>query len=568
MSVARGRDPFKGVYVTATFATVVRKGGAWLPVMALTALAGSAVTLALPVVLGRAIDAIVAGGADASSGRWVLVACGLVLLSIAVEIAGSYAGTATTAGTTAWLRDRLVRHTLAVGPRAGRVFDNGDLVSRVSGNATEAGQAGSAIVSAATALLPPAGALVLLALIDPWLAVVFLAGLALVAVVLLAFTQQTAAAVSAYQRTQGRISARLAESLVGARTIAAAGTVDREERRVLGPLDDLRRQGADTWRVLARSSGQAAVVGPLVLIAVLAAGGLALSDGRISAGELFAASRYATIGAGLGSLTGVLGMLARARAGVRRAAEVLDTPAVQHGRFAVPDGSGTVEFQGVAARGDDGAALLDGVDLVLPGGATVAVVGRSGAGKSVLAALAARLRDPDAGRVLLDGMPLPDLSRPALRAAVGCAFERPVLVGGTVADAVGLGLPRDRVRAAAHATHAHEFVSRLPEGYDTPLAEAPMSGGEAQRLGLARAWHAERLLVLDDATSSVDTATEVRIAAALTGSGGGRTRLVVTHRAATAARADLVVWLAGGRVRAVGRHADLWADPAYREVFQ
>lgn len=95
-----------------------------------------------------------------------------------------------------------------------------------------------------------------------------------------------------------------------------------------------------------------------------------------------------------------------------------------------------------------------------------------------------------------------------------------------------------------------------------------MSGGEAQRLGLARAWHAERLLVLDDATSSVDTATEVRIAAALTGSGTGRTRLVVTHRAATAARADLVVWLAGGRVRAVGHHADLWDDPEYREVFQ
>ncbi|MGN9906890.1 ABC transporter ATP-binding protein [Phytohabitans sp. LJ34] len=554
--------------MTATLATVGRKGGAWLPVMALAAVAGAAVTLTLPAVLGRAIDAIVAGGADASSGRWVLVACGLVLLSMAIEIAGAYAGTASAAGATAWLRGWLIRHTLAVGPRVGRVFDNGDLVSRVSGNAAEAGQAGVALVSAATALLPPAGALVLLALIDPWLAVVLLAGLALVALVLRAFTQQTTRAVAAYQRTQGRISARLTESLVGARTIAAAGTVDREERRILEPLDELHRHGADTWRVLARASAQAAVVGPLILIAVLAAGGLALSDGRISAGELFAASRYATIGAGLSTLTGVLGRLARSRAGVRRAAEILDTPAVQHGQSTVPDGPGTVEFQGVTARGDDGAALLHGVDLMVPGGATVAVVGRSGAGKSVLAALAARLRDPDSGRVLLDGVPLAELSRPALRAAVGCAFERPVLVGGTVADAVGLGLPRDRVRAAAHATHAHEFVSRLPEGYDTPLDEAPMSGGEAQRLGLARAWHADRLLVLDDATSSVDTATEVRIAAALTGSGAGRTRLVVTHRAATAGRADLVVWLAEGRVRAVGRHADLWADPEYREVFQ
>lgn len=554
--------------MTATFGTVVRRAGAGLPVIALSALVGSGITLALPTVLGRAIDAIVAGGAGPAAMRWAAVACGLVVLSMAADIAGAYAGAASTAGATAWLRDLLVRHTLAIGPWRGRGFDTGDLVSRVSGNAADAARAGPATVTAATALLPPVGALVLLALIDPWLAAVFLAGLALVGAVLRAFARRTATAVSAYQRTQGRIAARLTESLAGARTIAAAGTVGREERRVLEPLDDLRREGADTWRVLARSSAQAAAVGPLVLVAVLAAAGLALADGRISAGDLFAASRYATIGAGLGSLTGVIGGLARARAGVRRAAEVLDVPAVHHGGRALPSGPGTLEFRGVTAAGDDGAVLLDGVDLVLPGGATVAVVGRSGAGKSVLAALAARLRDPDAGLVLLDGVPLPDLSRAALRTAVGCAFERPVLVGGTVADAVGLGLSRDRVRAAAHATHAHEFVSRLPEGYDTPLAEAPMSGGEAQRLGLARAWHAERLLVLDDATSSVDTATEVRIAAALTGSGGGRTRLVVTHRAATAARADLVVWLAEGRVRAVGRHADLWADPAYREVFE
>ena len=554
--------------MTATFATVARKGGAGLPVIAASALVASGVTLALPAVLGRAIDAIVAGGAGPAAARWTAVACGLVVLSMAADIAGAYAGATSTASATAWLRDRLVRHTLAIGPRGGRGFDTGDLVSRVSGNAAEAARAGPAVITTATALLPPVGALVLLALIDPWLAAVFLAGLALVGMVLRAFARRTTTVVSAYQRAQGRIAARLTESLAGARTIAAAGTVDREERRVLAPLEDLRREGADTWRVLARTSAQAAVVGPLVLVAVLAAAGLALAGGRISAGDLFAASRYATIGAGLGALTGLIGGLARARAGVRRAAEVLDVPAVPHGDRALPSGPGTLEFRGVTAAGENGTALLDGVDLALPGGATVAVVGRSGAGKSVLAALAARLRDPDAGRVLLDGVPLPDLSRTALRTAVGCAFERPVLVGGTVADAVGLGLPRDRVRAAAHATHAHEFVSRLPEGYDTPLAEAPMSGGEAQRLGLARAWHAERLLVLDDATSSVDTATEVRIAAALTGSGGDRTRLVVTHRAATAARADLVVWLAGGSVRAVGRHADLWADPEYREVFQ
>jgi ATP-binding cassette subfamily B protein len=142
-----------------------------------------------------------------------------------------------------------------------------------------------------------------------------------------------------------------------------------------------------------------------------------------------------------------------------------------------------------------------------------------------------------------------------------------MLVGGTVGDAIGLGLDRTHVEAASRAADAHDFVSRLPLGYDTPLVDAPLSGGEAQRLGLARAWHASRLLVLDDATSSLDTVTELRISRTLTADGSGRTRLIVTHRAGTAARADLVAWLDAGRLRAVGPHDRLWRDPAYREVF-
>jgi ATP-binding cassette subfamily B protein len=111
------------------------------------------------------------------------------------------------------------------------------------------------------------------------------------------------------------------------------------------------------------------------------------------------------------------------------------------------------------------------------------------------------------------------------------------------------------------------YVERLPDGYRTRLVDAPMSGGEAQRLGLARALQAERLLILDDATSSVDTVTEHRIAHAVAAHTDGRTRLIVTHRAATAAAADLVAWLDGGRLRALGRHRELWADPDYRAVF-
>jgi ATP-binding cassette subfamily B protein len=221
----------------------------------------------------------------------------------------------------------------------------------------------------------------------------------------------------------------------------------------------------------------------------------------------------------------------------------------------------------VTVRAGD-AILLDGVDLVLPGGAAVALVGRSDAGGSTFVAIAARLRDPDEGQVMLDGVPLTELSHQTLRAAVSGAFECPVLVGETVADAIGLGRNRDWVQAAAQVTHAHDFISRLPQGYDTLLAEAPMSRGEVQRLSLARAWGAGRLLVFDNATSRLDVVTDMQISQTLVDDHRGRTRLIATRRKSAAARADLVVWLEDGRVRAVGPHQRLWNESAYRKVFE
>ena len=534
-----------------------RRGRWRLPAIGLSALVGTVVTLAMPAVLGRALDAVVAGR-DATG--WVATAGLLVAAGVAADLVDAIVVTACVADTAARLRRRLVTHLLSIGPRGVSRFATGDLIGRISGNAADAARAGPAVVTVAAAVVPPVGGLVLLVLIDLGVAAAFMVGLVLAALVLRAFTRRTAAAIGSYLVVQGRIAARLAESLTGARTIAAAGTVEREGRRVLEPLPELSREGRRTWHALARSGAQAAVVGPLVLVAVLAAAGFALAAGRITPGELFAAGQYAALGVGLGGLTGVFGRLAQARAGRRRTDEVLGVPPVVYGQRDLPPGPGRLEFRGVVV-----ADRLERLDLVVPGGACVAVVGRSGAGKSVLAALAARLRDPDAGVVLLDGVPVTELDHDALRSAVACAFERPVLIGGTVADAIGMGLDAGAVRAAARATSAHAFVARLPRGYDTPLAEAPMSGGEAQRLGLARAWPASRLLVLDDATSSLDVVTEMSVERAF---GDGRTRLVVTHRAGTAARADLVAWLAEGRLRGVGRHGDLWADPEYRDLFR
>jgi ATP-binding cassette, subfamily B, bacterial len=545
-----------------TFRGVLRRGRGWLPLIGAAALLGSLTVLALPAVLGRAVDA-----ASSDPRNWVLIACGLIALGIICDVVEVIAGTACVAGTTAWLRHTMVTQILASGPVGARRFATGDLVSRVSSNATDAARAGPATLTAVTAAIPPIGSLILLTLISPWLAAAFLGSILLVIVVLFFFARRTAEISLAYQETQGRIAAALTEALDGLRTITAAGTADREQQRVLRLLPQLHAQGMRTWQVLARSGAQAAIVGPLVLIAVLAVGGIQLVNRRITPGEYFAAAQYAVIGAGLGSLTAVLGQLARARAGIARIAEVTEVRSVAYGALSLPVGPGRLVFDEVSVRAGE-ELLLDRVSLDLPGGAAVAVVGSSGAGKSVLAAVAGRLRDPDSGQVRLDGVPLTGLSHTALRTAVNCAFERPALVGTTVGEAIGVGSTQPtQLLASARATHVHEFVSRMPDGYSTPLADAPLSGGEAQRLGLARAWPAGRLLILDDATSSLDTATELQISETLMGDRQGRTRLIITHRAATAARADLVVWLDRGRVRAVGCHHELWLDPCYREAF-
>ena len=201
------------------------------------------------------------------------------------------------------------------------------------------------------------------------------------------------------------------------------------------------------------------------------------------------------------------------------------------------------------------------------------MVGRSGAGKSTLARLAGRLADPDAGAVLLDGTDLRELTRASLRDGVVYAFERPELLGDTPQDVIGFGFRRPgeaQIRAAARQAQAAAFIARLPGQLRTRLDGTALSGGEVQRLGLARAFaHAgtARLLVLDDATSSLDTVTETLIARAITSGLSGLTRLIVAHRETTAARADLVAWLDGGRIRALAPHAELRADREYLAIF-
>ncbi|CAM5557940.1 ABC transporter transmembrane domain-containing protein [Streptomyces abikoensis] len=549
--------------------TTARHSAGRAAALGLLALASAGAALLLPLALGHTLDLLLARRGPGAA-RWTALCALLVAGPAALDAAGELLTGTTAARATARLRHRLLGHVLAAGPRAAGRFPPGDLVTRAVGNAADTGTAPATLAHAAASVAGPVGGIVALGLIDPWLAVAFLAGAPLLAALLRAFARASTDSVARYQQLQGDIATRLVEALGGARTIAAAGTAGRERARILEPLPRLSRQGRRMWRVQGRSTAQAGTLVPLLQIAVLAVAGLRLSQGHLTVGDLLAASRYAVLATGVGMLVGHLNAAARARAAAGRAAEILAVPRVPYGQRRLPAGGpGTLELRDVSVvRG--GRTVLDDVSVTVPGGTSLAVVGLSGSGKTVLAEAAGRLADPDGGLVLLDGVPLPSIRHEDLRRAIGYAFARPALLGGTIGGTIGFGAftpEREALEGAARAACAHDFVRRLPHGYDTACASAPLSGGETQRLGLARAFaHAGRVLILDDATSSLDTATERRVAAALRAC-GATTRLLVAHRPATAAAADRVLWLHEGRAVAVAPHATLWQNPSYRAVF-
>ncbi|WP_251054325.1 ABC transporter ATP-binding protein [Streptomyces sp. ISL-66] len=535
------------------------------------AVAAAGAALAEPAVLGHTLDLLLRH--DPSGPAWTVLCAGVIAAEVALDAAAARLTGEVDGRSTARLRRLGLARLLRTAPHHAAGHAPGETAARLTAHAAEAGKVPAAVAHAVAALLAPLGAVAALLLIDLWTALAFLVGVPLLVLLLRAFSRDTLTSVARYQQVQLATAGRLVEALAGARTIAAAGSAVRERARILAQLPELGTEGRRMWQVYGSTTARSAALMPMLFYAVLAVGGIRLSAGAIGVGELLAASRYAGLAAGVGAVTGGLAAVARGRAAARRTAALLVLPVLGHGRAELPEGGpGTLELRDVrVVRG--GSTVLRDVSLVIPGGTTVAVVGRSGAGKTLFAAVAGRLTDPDAGRVLLDGVPLREVTAEALRREVGYAFDRPVLLGDTVGDAIGFGAGpypgREAVRAAARAAGADAFVRRLPHGFGTRLAEAPMSGGEVQRIGLARAFcHAGRLLVLDDATSSLDTVTAREVERALARDVRPGTRIVVAHRLSSAVRADLVVWLEDGRVRATGTHGELWRnDPAYRAVF-
>ncbi|MGH3718288.1 MAG: ABC transporter ATP-binding protein [Pseudonocardiaceae bacterium] len=538
--------------------------------LAVITLCGVATTVLMPGALAAAIDAATTG---------IGLAPALVILAVLITasstlnaldgLIGAYYGSSLTAQ----LRHRLLGRALALGVPGQRRFPAGDLLSRLTANAGTPASFLPLLLSAGSTLLTAIGAVAGLVLIDWCLAVTFLLGVPPAMAVVRRFVAKAGNPMVRYQELLAATMTRLLDAHRGVRTIRAGGTAQREIDRILQPLPELHEHGRQIWVAQGQASWRLGLLAPMLQVLVLSVGGFALSTGDISVGQLVAAASYVGMALGAVGFSDALISLLTIQAGAGRVGEVLETQPTVAPPFAavpVPQGPGRLELRDVSVRVGE-RMILDRLTLSVPAGTSVAVVGGSGTGKSVLVSLAGRLLDPDEGEVLLDGVPVSRMELAALRRAVTYAFERPALLGTTVHDMIAYARPeasRTEVAAAAAIAQADRFIRLLPEGYDTPLTRAPMSGGELQRLGLARAILVDaRVIVLDDATSSLDTATEVKVAQALDRVLAGRTSLVVAHRAATAARADLVAWLDAGRIRALAPHQALWSDPGYQAVF-
>ena len=432
-------------------------------------------------------------------------------------------------------------------------------------------QSGLAIVLAAIAMF----------VIQPGLAAIALIPVPFVVYVTNRYSRLARPALQEVQQRIGELTADVEENISGVRVVKAFAREAHQRERFAGSVSRVFDQSMLEARLQARYNPLIGFLPQIGLAAILLVGGRDVIHHQLTPGQFTAFYIYLLMLLSPMRTLGVsLGMAQRATASGARVFQLLDRSpelTAPPGAPPLPPGQRARALRGrhdaLRGRGAPGAARRR--TSTSPAGRTVALVGATGSGKTTLAALVARLYDPTEGRVLLDGADLRLVDVASVRAAVAVTGDDPFLFSTTVHENIAYARPaatRAQVQEAARRAQADEFIERLPEGYDTRVGERglSLSGGQRQRIAIARAILADpRILILDDATSSVDATTEREIKRALGEVMAGRTTLIIAHRLSTIALADEIVVLEDGRVVAQGTHDELRErSPLYREIVE
>jgi subfamily B ATP-binding cassette protein MsbA len=361
------------------------------------------------------------------------------------------------------------------------------------------------------------------------------------------------------------------ESFTGHRIVKAFGAEGREAEKFGAASQQLYRTNTRVTRVVALLPPVMELLGAFAIAGALVYGSQQIAAGRLTTGQFFGfvATLFLMYGP-IKKLSRVNANIQQAIAAAERIFEVLDrhTEVVESaGAVALAPFRRMIEFRDVAFAYDDvqARAILRGVTFTVQAGQVVALVGRSGAGKTTLVNLIPRFYDVTGGAILVDGVDIRDVTLASLRAQIGIVTQETILFDDTVAANIAYGRPsatREEIEQAARAAHAHEFITALARGYDSTIGERGqrLSGGQRQRLAIARALLKDSpLLVLDEATSSLDTESEMLVQGALANLMKNRTSFVIAHRLSTIRRADAIIVMDRGRVVEVGRHDELLA---------
>jgi len=366
---------------------------------------------------------------------------------------------------------------------------------------------------------------------------------------------------------------RWTEVLGGIRTVKGFAMERAEEQRFLDAVAQGNAQVTLGARRDARTASLQGLSAAAARLSVAGIGAWLVLRGHGTVGMLVAALQYVSgLFGPIQGLTNVYATVRRARVSLESVGSILDAPdplADRAGARELVVTRGAVAFEDISFDYGDGRPVLRNVSLTVAPGETVALVGPSGCGKTTLVSLLERLHAPTGGRILVDGTDVRECTQVSLRSQVGTVMQDVHLFNDTILANITYGTPaatREQAEAAARAANAHEFIEKLPAGYDTLVGErgAGLSGGQKQRIAIARALLKDApILVLDEATSALDNESEALVQAALQRLARGRTTLVVAHRLSTVVDADRIVVLRGGQVEAIGTHAELMAQGGY-----